>query len=166
MHVHLYSSLHQCVYHQWYAPGCNNKFEISGSKKHTGTFPPSLLNMCIESQLKTLFFIVFNLMTFSVGLAPVYFGSREKENLAKQSWAIKAPLQTSHSTFHLHFIGQASHMANPNFKLAGKCSPIMCWGQRVRIFMNIQNVYHRGEMQHFRQYFSIQICIKNKRQRR
>ena len=85
----------------------NLKSQYLKSTQGLPPLPPSLLNMCIEGQLKTLFFIFFNLMIFAVGLAPVYFGSREKENLAKQSWAIKAALQKSHSTFHLHFIGQS-----------------------------------------------------------
>lgn len=164
MHVHLYSSLRQCVYHQWHTSGCNNKSEISVSKKHTGTFPPSLLNMCIEGQLKTLFFIVFNLMIFAVGLAPVYFGSR-KRTLQSSLGLLKLLSRNHIAPFTYISLAKASHMAKPNFKLAGKCSPVMCWGQRVRIFMNIQNVYHREEMQHFRQYFSIQLSIKNKRER-
>ena len=91
----------------------------------------------------------------------------ERKRTFQSSLGLLKLLTRSHiAPFTYISLAKASHMAKPNFKLAGKCSPIMCWGQRVRIFMNIQNVYHRGEMQHFRQYFFIQLCIKNKRERR
>ena len=164
MHVHLYSLLHQCDYHQWYAPGCNTKFESSVSKKHTGISPHHSWTRALKVSWKLCASLSLTLRPFLLDwLLSILVAERKR--IWQSSLGLVKLLSRSHIAPSTYIsLAKASHMAKPKFKLAGKCSPIMCWGQGVRVFINVQNVYHRREMQRFRQYFSIQLCIKNERE--